>query len=130
MTPDDRKYTKDHEWVLLDGQHAELGITDHAQRELGDIVFVELPAVGDRFAAGDRFAVVESVKAVSNVYTPIAGEITAVNNALENEPELLNGAPYEQFLVQLRVEAINGIELLDAAGYDAHITESQVVPRA
>lgn len=119
MTPNDRKYTREHEWVLLEGNIARVGITDHAQDELGDIVFVELPAVGDSFVSGDSFAVVESVKAVSNVYTSVTGTVVAVNEALDGEPELLNDAPYEQFLVEFQVENIDEAALMDAEAYEA-----------
>jgi len=119
MTPNDRRYTKEHEWIIVDGNKARLGITAHAQEALGDIVYVELPAVGDEVAAGASFAVVESVKAVSNVYTPAGGKVLSVNTALENEPELLNQAPYEHFLAELEVTALDEGALLTAEEYDA-----------
>lgn len=118
-TPTDRKYTKEHEWVLVTGNTAKVGITDHAQSALGDVVYVELPAVGDKFAAGDSFAVVESVKAVSNVYTPVGGEVIAVNEALDAQPELLNEDAYAQYIAEFNVTAINEDALMDAAAYDA-----------
>lgn len=90
MIPNDRKYTKEHEWLLIEGNVAKIGITDHAQDALGDIVFVELPAVGDEFAVGDSFAVVESVKAVSQIYTEAAGKVIEINEELDASPELLN----------------------------------------
>lgn len=121
MTPTDRKYSKEHEWLLMEGNLAVLGITHHAQDALGDIVFVELPAVGDAFSAGDSFAVVESVKAVSNVYSPVTGEVAAINEALEDEPELINAAPYENYLIKMKVESVNESELLSAAEYDAFV---------
>lgn len=123
MTPNDRKYSKEHEWILVEGGLAKIGITDHAQDALGDIVFVELPAVGDSFAAGDSFGVVESVKAVSNIYTPVAGEVVAINEALEGEPELINTAPYENFLVQLKIESLDESALLCAEEYEAFVTQ-------
>ncbi|MDD3919924.1 MAG: glycine cleavage system protein GcvH [Eubacteriales bacterium] len=119
--PTDRKYTKEHEWVLMEGENAKVGITDFAQSELGDVVFVELPAVGDSFAAGDSFAVVESVKAVSNVYTPVAGEIIEVNEALDAQPELINADAYGQFIAVFKVSEIKESELMDAAAYEAFI---------
>ncbi|MDL2258589.1 glycine cleavage system protein GcvH [Eubacteriales bacterium OttesenSCG-928-K08] len=122
MTPTDRKYTKEHEWLLISGNEVKMGITDHAQSELGDIVFVELPAVGDSFAAGDSFAVVESIKAVSNIYTPLAGAVVSVNDALEDKPELLNEAPYENFIAVFEVGQVDESELLDAAAYEAFIS--------
>jgi len=92
--PDDVKYAEDHEWVKLSGDTAKIGISDYAQDQLGDIVFVELPEVGDNFAKGDEFGTLESVKAVSELYMPIGGEVTAINEALEDAPELVNNAPY------------------------------------
>ena len=92
---DDRHYTEDHEWVKVEGDTAKIGISDYAQDQLGDIVFVELPDVGDSFQKGDEFGTVESVKAVSELYIPISGEITAINNALEDSPELVNTQPYD-----------------------------------
>lgn len=118
MTPNDRKYTKEHEWLRSEDGRITIGITDHAQHALGDIVFVELPAVGDTFAAGDSFGVVESVKAVSNVYTPVTGEVVAINGALEDQPELINQAPYDHFLIVMTGDADESV-LLSAAEYDA-----------
>ncbi|NLG84444.1 MAG: glycine cleavage system protein GcvH [Firmicutes bacterium] len=94
MVPEDRWYTREHEWVKLEDKKATIGITDYAQEELGDIVFVDLPSVGERVEAGGRLASVESVKAVSDVYAPVAGEILAVNDDLEHSPEYLNQDPY------------------------------------
>ncbi|MDL2235545.1 glycine cleavage system protein GcvH [Christensenellaceae bacterium OttesenSCG-928-L17] len=124
MVKKDRQYTKEHEWVLLEGNVAKLGISHHAQEELGDIVFVELPAVGDTFSAGDSFAVVESVKAVSNVYSPVTGEVVEVNEALDASPELLNEAPYEHFIAAVRVETIDEAALLSAEEYEALLLNS------
>ncbi len=121
MTPTDRKYSKDHEWILIDGDTATLGITDHAQDALGDIVFVELPSVGDSFAAGDSFAVVESVKAVSNVYTAVAGEVIEVNDALDASPELINAAPYGTFIMRMKISGVSAETLLTAEEYDAFV---------
>jgi glycine cleavage system H protein len=92
--PADLKYTKDHEWVRIDGDTATFGITDHAQEALGDIVFVELPEIGRTIEPGEAYAVVESVKAVSDVYAPVGGEVIEVNEALEGEPELVNTDSY------------------------------------
>ena len=118
--PADLKYTKTHEWARLnpDGS-VTVGITNYAQTQLGDMVFVELPELGRRVTAGEECAVVESVKAVSEVYSPLAGEVTAVNEALTEEPELVNQDPYgEGWLFQLQPsEALDG--LLDAAAYAA-----------
>ncbi|NVM20194.1 MAG: glycine cleavage system protein GcvH [Desulfobacterales bacterium] len=92
--PDDIRYAEDHEWARLEGDKIRTGIDDYAQDQLGDIVFVELPQVGDTFKKGEEFATVESVKAVSECYLPVGGEITAVNTALEESPELVNKSPY------------------------------------
>jgi len=92
--PADLKYTKEHEWVRIEGDVATFGISDHAQEALGDIVFVELPEIGRTLDAGEAYAVVESVKAVSDVYAPVAGEVVEINDALESEPEKVNTDPY------------------------------------
>ncbi|QOS12427.1 glycine cleavage system protein GcvH [Haloferax sp. Atlit-6N] len=92
--PDDRKYLESHEWTTTEGDAVKIGISDFAQDELGDVVFVELPAEGDELAAGDEFGVVESIKAVSDLYAPISGTVTAVNEELFDAPELLNDDPY------------------------------------
>ena len=95
-TPSDLKFLDSHEWIKEDENTVIVGISDHAQSELGEVVFVELPAVGDEFVSGDEAAVVESVKAASEVYTPISGEVIEVNDALEENPELVNTSPYEE----------------------------------
>jgi glycine cleavage system H protein len=101
--PEDLQYTKSHEWVRMDGDTATIGITDHAQDELGDVVFVELPDAGASFDAGESFGTVESVKAVSDLYTPVGGEVVEVNSALEDAPENINEDPYgEGWIVKLR----------------------------
>lgn len=117
MIPNDRKYTREHDWVLIEDGIAKLGITDHAQSELGDIVYVELPAVDDEFAIGDSYTTIESVKAASPVYTQVAGRVTEVNEALEDEPELLNKDPYGQFIAAIEISEINESELLTAEEY-------------
>lgn len=117
------KYTEDHEWIDVDGDIATVGITDYAQNALGDVVFVELPEVGADFSTGDEVAVVESVKAASEVYAPLDGEIVAVNDALEGEPALVNTSPTENgwfFKMKLaNASAVDG--LMDQAAYDAHV---------
>ena len=118
-TPSNLKYSKSHEWLLFTGEGtARIGITDFAQSQLGDIVFVNLPAEGDEAAIGESFADIESVKAVSDVYSPVSGQIVAVNDALDDAPELLNSAPYEAWIAE-----ISGItdseDLLDADAYAA-----------
>ncbi len=99
---DDLRYTEDHEWVTGSGDTFKVGISDYAQDQLGDIVFVELPEVGATFAKGDQFGALESVKAVSEIYLPIAGEIVAINDALGDSPELLNQDPYANWIVEIK----------------------------
>jgi glycine cleavage system H protein len=101
--PEDLQYTKSHEWVRIEGDTATIGITDHAQDELGDVVFVELPDEGATFEAGESFGTVESVKAVSDLYAPVSGEVIEVNSTLEDAPENINEDPYGQgWIVKLR----------------------------
>jgi len=102
ILPGDIFYTRDHEWVYEDGELARIGISDYAQDQLGDIVFVELPEVGEHFDKGEEFGTLESVKAVSEIYLPIGGEIVAVNGALEESPELLNENSYENWIIEVR----------------------------
>jgi glycine cleavage system H protein len=122
--PGDLRYTRSHEWVrtLPDGS-VEIGITDHAQGALGDLVFVEVPEAGRQVSGGDAFAVVESVKAASDVYSPIGGEVIAGNDALAAQPELVNQDPYGQgWLARLRPTSAADVEaLLDAAQYSEHL---------
>lgn len=119
MVPTDRKYTREHEWVLIENGIAKIGITDHAQQELGDIVFVELPEVGDSFACGDAIATVESVKAASGIYTLVGGEVVEVNEELNDAPEKINEAAYDTFIVAVKVAEIKEEELLSASEYEA-----------
>ena len=120
--PTDLRYAKSHEWVRLEGDTATVGITDHAQAELTDVVFVELPEVGRTVGAGEASAVVESVKAASDIYSPVAGEITEVNTALESNPALLNTDPHgEGWIYKMRVTGQPPADLMDAAGYEAFI---------
>jgi len=117
--PEDLKYAEDHEWVNLTGDTAKIGISDYAQDQLGDIVFVELPGVGDSFAKGDEFGTLESVKAVSELYMPVGGEVTAINEALEDAPELVNNDPYgEGWMIEIKVSDASETEaLMDKGGY-------------
>lgn len=117
--PETLRYTKDHEWVELKGNRARLGITDYAQEALTDVVFVELPDVGESFAEHDSLGVVESVKSVSDIFSPLAGTVVAVNEALNEEPELLNQDPYGKgWFCELEVADPKAFEsLLDAAAY-------------
>ncbi len=121
--PEDLKYAKSHEWVRLDGDIATIGITDFAQSELGDVVYVELPEVGRVLQLGDTFGSVESVKTVSDVYAPIAGTVTEVNASLGARSELINSDPYgDGYMLKLRVDDPSALgDLLDAAGYAAVI---------
>ncbi len=120
MYPDDRKYTKDHEWVLIAGDEAKIGITDYAQAQLGEVVYVELPEVGRTLKQGEIFGTIESVKAVSELFCPVSGEVTAVNTALADQPETVNTAPHDTWIVTLKVsEASEGAGLLDGAAYTA-----------
>lgn len=122
-TPPELGYTKSHEWVRISGDEATIGITDHAQEALNDIVFVELPTVGKHFEAGQEFGVVESVKSVSDLYMPIAGTITAVNTSLDNSPETLNKDPYGQgWLLKIKAkDPADAKKLLSAKDYEATI---------
>ena len=120
--PGDLQYTKSHEWVRTEGDTATIGITDHAQDELGDVVFVELPAQGDTFDAGDTFGTVESVKAVSDLYAPVGGEVLEVNSALDDAPEKINEDPYgEGWIIKLRISG--DADLLSAEDYEKLLEE-------
>ncbi len=125
MYPEEKLYTKTHEWLQIEGDLAMVGITDFAQKELGDVVYVELPKVGDVFEAGEPFGQVESVKAVSPLLCPVSGEVTEVNPKLEANPELVNQSPHEQgWMIRLRParsEEIN--ELLSAEEYEEYLEE-------
>jgi glycine cleavage system H protein len=122
--PEELQYTKSHEWVRTEGDTATIGITDHAQDELGDVVFVELPEVGTTFEAGDSFGTVESVKAVSDLYTPVGGEVVEVNEALNDQPEKINEDPYgEGWIVKLSVSGEG--DLLAASDYEQFLEEEE-----
>lgn len=118
--PENLQYSKDHEWIRVEGDTGTIGITDHAQHSLGDVVYVELPKVGENFAAHEAFGSVESVKAVSELFTPVAGEVTEVNDALQDEPEKVNGDPYgDAWMIRLRIKDRGDIDsLLSAAEYE------------
>jgi glycine cleavage system H protein len=118
MYPDDLKYTKDHEWIRTSGDEAHVGITDYAQKQLGDVVFVELPEVGRRVKQGDVFGTIESVKAVSELFSPVAGEVIEVNNGLADHPEKVNTEPHATWMIRLRVDDPSELsQLLDSASY-------------
>ncbi len=125
MIPEDRKYTREHEWVQIEDGVAVVGITDYAQRELGDVVFVNLPAVGTRVKQFERFGEIESVKAVSDLYAPVSGEVTEVNPRLSSEPELVNRSPYgDGWMIKIRLEDPAELNnLLSAEEYRQHIGE-------
>ena len=123
MVPDNLRYTKDHEWIRVEGDAGVVGITDHAQEELGDIVFVELPKVGAQFEQSASFGSVESVKAVSDVYSPVTGQVTEVNQALADAPEKVNEDPYGQgWIMKLRLTDPEQVgKLMTAAEYTEYV---------
>lgn len=122
-TPDHLRYTKSHEWILFaDDGTAKVGLTDHAQDALGDLVFVNLPQVGDELTCGEALGDVESVKAVSDVYSPVTGTVKAVNEDLLDTPEAINSDPYGAWLVEVE-NITDQEELLDAAAYEAHCAQ-------
>ena len=118
--PTDLRYTKDHEWAKVEGDKIRMGITDYAQDQLGDIVYVEMPEVGDEFSQGEEFGTLESVKAVAPVYLPVSGEIAAVNEALEDSPQLVNQAPYNDGWI-VEVTATNPSEWDELKARDAYL---------
>jgi glycine cleavage system H protein len=122
MYPAELKYTKDHEWIRVTGDTAEVGITDYAQQQLGDVVFVELPQVGRTLAQGEVFGTIESVKAVSELFSPVAGEVVAVNDALTSAPEQVNSEPHAAWIIKVRPSNASDLDgLLDAAAYEQHV---------
>lgn len=127
ILPEDLYYTKEHEWVRIEGQQAVIGITDHAQAELGDITFVEIPKVGAQIAQFKVFGTIESVKAASDLYAPVSGRVIAINGDLEKTPEAVNQSPYEKgWLVRVEMtSADEAASLLSASQYDALIAEQK-----
>jgi glycine cleavage system H protein len=123
MHPGDRRYTKEHEWVQVEGDRGRIGITDYAQDQLGDVVYLELPELGRSLKAGESFGTVESVKAVSELYAPVSGEVVEVNSELVKKPEAINTDPYGQaWMIVVRLaDATEPGRLLDAAAYQALI---------
>lgn len=124
--PQELKFTKEHEWVKIEGNRVTVGITDHAQHQLGDIVFVELPAAGDEFGEGDSFAVLESVKAAADVYSPLAGTVVEANEGLEDDPALVNSDPYGDgwlAVFELSGNEISG--LMTAEEYQQFLAEQE-----
>lgn len=122
--PPDLKYTKDHEWIRIAGDSADIGITDYAQRQLGDVVYVDLPDVGRTITAGESFGSIESVKAVSELFAPMSGEVVAVNPQLKDHPESVNSAPHDTWMVRVRLsDPAAGDSLLGAAEYESLVKE-------
>lgn len=119
-TPQNLKFTKTHEWVLLDGDVVTIGVTDHAQQELGDITYLELPEEGDAISAGETFGVIESVKAASDVYSPVDGEVVERNSDAVDAPDVINSSPYDgAWLIRVKISDPAQVEaLMDAATYD------------
>jgi glycine cleavage system H protein len=127
MYPSDYRYTKEHEWVHVEGDIGTIGITSYAQHELGDVVFVELPKVGATLAAGASFGTVESVKAVSDIYAPVSGQVTEVNSTLTDAPEKINSDPHgEGWLIKVRLTSpAESSKLMDAGAYEAYVAEKE-----
>ena len=125
--PEDLKYSKEHEWVLVEANIATVGITDYAQDQLGDIVFVELPAVGDKVSKEDAFGVVESVKAVSDIYAPVSGKVLEVNDDLPENPEMLNEDPYgDGWIIKIEMNDPEELQdLMTAAEYEEYVAEEK-----
>jgi glycine cleavage system H protein len=123
MTPQDRKYAKTHEWVKIEGKIALVGLTDHAQDSLGDVTFIELPPIGKKVTKGKECCVIESVKAASDIYAPVSGEVVEVNKALESHPEMVNADPYGNAWIMKLGNFTEGdfLDLMDASAYDAFV---------
>jgi glycine cleavage system H protein len=120
MYPADLKYTKEHEWVRIDGATGTVGITDFAQQQLGDVVYVDLPEVGAKLTAGQVFGSIESVKAVSELFAPVGGEVTEVNTGLKNKPEQVNAKPHDTWMIKMRLaDPREASSLLDSAAYQS-----------
>jgi glycine cleavage system H protein len=125
MYPEENLYTKDHEWVLVQGDVGIVGITDFAQHELGDVVYVDLPEVGDTFEANEPFGSVESVKAVSEIFCPVGGEVIEINSKLEDSPELINESPHQKaWMIKIHISNPDELkELLNAEEYEEYLQE-------
>ncbi|HTB97882.1 MAG TPA: glycine cleavage system protein GcvH [Terracidiphilus sp.] len=122
--PTTYRYTKEHEWIVLEGTIGTIGITDYAQNSLGDIVYVDAPKVGDLVTANQTFGSVESVKAVSDLYSPVSGTVTAVNEALKTEPDKINAAPHDTWIIKVELSDPTEFDkLLDAAAYEKFVSE-------
>ena len=117
--PADRQYTKDHEWIRVNGETGEIGITDYAQQQLGDVVYVELPDVGSTITAGQVFGTIESVKAVSELFAPVSGEVSEINTSLKDRPDHVNSKPHETWMVKVKLSNPGEIaSLMNAAAYE------------
>jgi glycine cleavage system H protein len=125
--PENLRYSKDHEWVSVDGDMATIGITDYAQHSLGDVVYIDFPRVGDKFGAHEAFGSVESVKAVSEIFTPVAGEVTEVNDGVNDAPEAVNNDPYNAgWMVKVRMENPGAADaLLSAVEYEEYLASTE-----
>ena len=125
MEPSDRRYTKEHEWVKVEGDRGTVGITDFAQKQLGDVVFLELPEKGKKIKAHDRFGTVESVKAVSELFSPVGGEVVQVNGGLVDKPETVNADPYGAgWMIRVKLDPGSpGGDLMDAAEYEEYVAK-------
>jgi glycine cleavage system H protein len=124
--PANLRYTREHEWIAVEGNIGTIGITDYAQNSLGDIVYVDAPKVGDSVTANQTFGSVESVKAVSDLYSPVSGTVTAVNEALKTEPDKINAAPHDTWIIKVQLSNPSEVDsLLDAAAYEAFTAEEQ-----
>jgi len=122
MYPEDLRYSKDHEWIRVDGERGTVGITDYAQKQLGDVVYVELPAVGRALKAGESFGTVESVKAVSELFSPVTGEVVETNGDLSGKPELINKDPYgAAWMIVVKLDPKGAGDLMDAAAYQKYV---------
>lgn len=119
ILPEDLSYTKEHEWARAEDDMVVIGITDYAQDQLGDIVFVELPEEGDSFSAGEEFGTLESVKAVSELYIPVSGEVVAINEELDDSPEMLNSNPYDNWIIKIKPDDFEEID--DLMDHDAYL---------
>ena len=124
--PEDLRYSKDHEWVRVDGDVATIGITDYAQHSLGDVVYIDMPRVGDKFGTHEAFGSVESVKAVSEIFTPVGGEVSEVNDGVNDTPEAVNNDPYDAgWMVKLKMDnSLEADALMSAAEYEEYLEAS------
>ena len=122
--PANYRYTREHEWISVEGKIGTIGITDYAQNSLGDIVYVDAPKVGDTVTGGQTFGSVESVKAVSDLFSPVSGAVTEVNESLKTEPDKINSAPHETWIIRVELSEPGQVDgLLDAAAYEAFVSE-------